>query len=195
MEEDGLHFQRCGLRAVIGMSNEGGRVIPAAFLQSLCRLLGREASARQQARIVELQRQFDLAPGDSIFVVVAILEAYLQQVEAACIDVRRSTRKTLSTACLTAVVCSVVVISPLYVMNSNIRAAMGWGITPANVVPQTPLRVYLHATLDQMSDGEVARVASSRDAMSIVLELPHATDGQLASIDQFLRSPESPKTR
>ena len=183
-------FQERGLRPVRRVANEGGQGIPAAFLRSLRGLLGREASTRQQARIVDLQRQFDLAPGDSIFVVVAILEAYLQQVEMACVGVRRSTRRTLSTACFVAVVCSTLLISPLYLMNPDVRVAMGWSPKPANAAPhETPLRAYLHATLDQLSDEEVARVASSQDAISIVLDLPHATDGQLASIDRYLKQP------
>ena len=141
---------------------------PLAFLR---RLLGRDPTVRQQARVVEVQRRLDLRPGDSIFVIVAILEIYLQQIEMACLEVRRSTRKTLMTACITAVASATLTILPLYLLDPTIRSALGWRTTPATDGDRQgtplPLRAFLGATLDQMPDGDITRIATSQDAIAI----------------------------
>ena len=163
---------------------------PLAFLR---RLMGRDPTARQQIRVVDMQRRLDLRPDDSIFVIIAILEIYLQQIEMACLEVRRSTRNTLLTACITAVVSAMLMVLPLYFQSADVRSALGWRNTPATEGDRggtpLPLRAFLGATLDQMPDGDVTRIATSKDAMAILQILPQATDEQLARIAQYLSQP------
>lgn len=170
---------------------------PVDPLRFLRQLLGREPSTRQRARIVELQRQFDLRAGDSIFIIVAILEVYFHQVEQACLSVRRSTRRILSTACLTAVVSAAAMVMPLYFLDSNVRSGLGRGsplpIDGEHQGAPRPSRVYLRAALEQMPEADVDRYATSRDAMILLQALPRASDGQIAAIVQYLQSPPGTK--
>lgn len=174
----------------------GSPADPSAFLR---RLLGRDPTARQQARVVEVQRRLDLRPGDSIFVIVAILETYLQQIEVACLEVRRSNRKTLRTACITAVASAALMVLPLYFLNAEVRSTLGWRSMPATDGDREgtllPLRAFLDAILHQMPDGDVSRIAESNDAMTILQALPRATDDQLAKVSQYLSQPLVTKPR
>ena len=189
-----------GLHAVSDRSKDVGRGIPPADpVQILRRLVGREPSIRQQARVVEVIRRFDLRPGDSIFVVVAILESYLHDVEMACLDVQRATRKVMIGAALTAVVSAAVVVTPLYVLDPHIRSVLGWRTSPSveseRQEAPLPMRAFLHATLDQMPDADVTRIATSSDAMAILQALPQASGDQLARIHQYMLQPLAAKAR
>ncbi len=181
-------------------SNNVGRGKPPADpLRFLRRLKGREPSSRQQARIFDLQRQFDLQGGDSIFIVVAILEIYLQQVEAACLGVRRSTRKILWTACVTAAFSAAAMVTSVYLLDPQVRFVLGWHDLPAaegqRQETQIPLRAFFVATVHQMPDVDVARIASSGDAMMILQALPQANNDQLAQVRQYLSQALAAKPR
>ncbi len=178
--------------------NDFGRGTPPADpLRFLRQLAGREPTDRQKARIVDLQRRFDLRSGDSIFIIISILEVYLNLVEMACLRVSRSTRKTLWTASLTAIISSAVMILPHYLSDPNIWSALGWKAAPATaedrLTAELPLRAYVNATMRRMPDADISRIASS-EAMVILFALPHASDGQLAAIVKYLQATPAPGT-
>lgn len=176
-------------------NNRGRGDPPTAFLRHFFRLSGRPPTSRQQARIVDLQRKLALRAGDSIFIIISILELYLGEIETACSEVRQSARRTTLKACTIAVMSAAVMSAPLYLLQPQTRSALGWTQYAGTEQAPSPFRVYMRASLDQLSDQDLAKLATSSDALVILQRLPQATNMELGNIAKYLQSHGAPEAR
>ena len=176
-------------------TNHGRGHSPAAPVEYLRRLLRRDPSDRQQARIVDLQRRFALRSGDSIFLVIAILEGYLAEIESACLDVQRSTRRIMRRASVLAATLSVIIVVASELLVPYARSALGWSsLQGAEPAMPSPLRAYVRADLDQMPEQDIARLAASRDAMAVLHYLPRLTDEELGRLSHYVQTRNDAQT-
>ena len=169
---------------------------PADPLRYLRRLYPRGPSKRQMDRTLDLMKQLALQPTDSIFALLALLEAYLSMIEEACQEIRRSTRSILIRSCMAAIVSGCVVACPILLVGYRLNGVLDQGLmNPPKADPDMhvmPFQAFVDATMRHMNEADAQRFATSADAQAIVGLLGRASDDQLQAIRKYLTQPTQP---